>query len=77
MGDVASNRPVVGHDHITPRAPWAEGEMPDARLYTESECYVAGALSTMPPFDKYMPMEALPFARTALAALGNWEPSDA
>ena len=57
--------------------PWATGDTPDTRAYMESELFVAGALSTMPPFDKYHPAWALPFARQALDAIGRWEPSDA
>lgn len=49
---------------------------PDTKLYVESEMVVAGALSTMPPFNNHHPAYALPFARTALDALGQWEPSD-
>jgi hypothetical protein len=62
--------------HVTPDAPWRDGDLPDLRLATEAEAYVAGALSTMPPFDKYHPAEALPFAQMAIKALGNWEPTD-
>lgn len=50
--------------------------MPDPNLYVESELFVAGALSTMPPFDVHHPAWALPFARQALYALGEWEPND-
>lgn len=49
---------------------------PDSRLYVESELFVAGALSTMPPFHQHHPAYALPFARQALEALSQWEPSD-
>lgn len=55
--------------------PWADGQIPDPHLYVESEQFVAGALSTMPPFDRYHPAWCLPFARLALDALGQWEPS--
>lgn len=61
---------------MTPDPPWATGPVPDIHTYVESELYVAGALSTMPPFAAFHPAWALPFARTALNALGNWEPSD-
>lgn len=56
---------------------WADGPAPDPSLYMESEVFVAGALSTMPPFASLHPAWALPFARRALAALTEWEPSDA
>ena len=56
--------------------PWAEGEIPDTKLYVESEVFVAGAISTMPPFSKYHPQWALPIARQALYALGEWVPTD-
>jgi hypothetical protein len=49
---------------------------PDPKLYTESELFVAGALSTMPPFDTDHPAYCLPYARCALDALGRWEPTD-
>ena len=49
---------------------------PDPNKYVESELAVAGALSTMDPFAQHHPAYALPFARRALEALGQWEPSD-
>ena len=59
--------------------PWADliprPEL-DSRLYTESELFCAGAMSTMPPFDKMHPTVCLPYARKMLEALGEWEPSD-
>lgn len=65
-------------DHIGENGPpWADGDMPDTNLYVESELFVAGSLSTLPPFDKYHPAWALPHARQALYALGEWVPSDA
>lgn len=59
-----------------PVPPWADGEMPDPNLYVESELFVAGAISTFPPFNHFHPAWALPVARQALYALGEWEPSD-
>lgn len=56
--------------------PWAIGPVPDAHHYAESELFVAGALSTMPPFAAHHPAWALPFARAAIEALGKWEPAD-
>jgi len=41
-----------------------------------TECFVAGRLSTMPPFADQFSPRALPFARQMLEALGEWEPSD-
>ena len=55
--------------------PWAEGPAPDPNLYVESERFVAGALSTLPPFDHYHPAWALPHARQALDAITEWEPT--
>jgi hypothetical protein len=60
----------------TPRPPWASGPLPDPRSYIESELFVAGALSTMEPFRHYHPAECLPYARRALEALSEWEPTD-
>lgn len=59
--------------------PWwmPEGtEIPDAKKYVESERFVAGALSTLPPFDHYHPQWCLPLARQAIEALSEWEPID-
>jgi hypothetical protein len=55
---------------------WMEEPIPDTKLYVESEVFVAGALATMPPFSGFHPQYALPYARHALYALGEWEPSD-
>lgn len=63
--------------NLTPPPPWADGPMPEPAVYMESELFVAGALSTMEPFAKHHPAWALPFARRALDALTEWEPSDA
>ena len=48
----------------------------DPNRYTESELFCAGAMSTMPPFDKMHPTVCLPYARRMLEALGEWEPTD-
>lgn len=56
--------------------PWADYPMPDPLAFVESERFVAGAISTLPPFDQYHPSWALPHARQALDALSEWEPSD-
>ena len=69
--------PVSGHDAAPRVPPWATDELPDVGMYAESELFVAGALSTMPPFDVWHPAWALPFARRALWALAEWEPTDA
>lgn len=56
---------------------WAESdEIPDAKKYLPSECFVAGAISTMAPFREYHPAWCLPFARQAIKALGEWKPDD-
>lgn len=56
--------------------PWALGRpMPDARGYREVEQFVAGAISTVAPFDRFPPMWALPVARVALGALDDWHPA--
>ena len=52
------------------------GDQLDANLYTSAECFVAGRLSTMPPFDTMHPTLCLPYARAALEALSDWEPDD-
>lgn len=68
--------PIKGWDTPpAPPPPWADGSLPDMNLYTELELFVAGRLSTMAPFARYHPAWALPFARAALEACGDWEPS--
>ncbi len=52
------------------------GEPPDTSVYMESELFIAGALSTLPLFENHHPAYALPYARTAMEALSEWEPSD-
>lgn len=54
--------------------PWADCLTPETSKYVESELFVAGRLATMAPFAAYHPAWALPFARAALEALGDWEP---
>lgn len=61
-------------EQASPAPPWATGPIPDTDLYVESELFVAGAISTQPPFNTYHPAWALPIARQALDALGEWEP---
>lgn len=51
-------------------------EAPEIDGALESEAFVAGSLSTMPPFASHHPAYALPFAKRALEALGEWEPSE-
>lgn len=60
------------------RPPWASNSdpVPDPDLYVESEQFVAGALSTIPPFSSHHPAWCLPYARRALEALSEWEPSE-
>lgn len=48
----------------------------DASLYTSLECFVAGALSTMSPFDTQHPTVCLPYARQAVEAVSQWEPDE-
>lgn len=60
-----------------PTPPWTTGRIPTVDNYLESEVFVAGAISTLPPFDQYHPAWCLPVARQALDALSQWEPSDA
>ena len=57
-------------------ATWPDAGSIDPHDYTEVECFVAGRLSTMPPFADQFSPRALPFARQMLEALGEWEPSD-
>jgi hypothetical protein len=61
------------------RPPWvdADTEAPDTKNFSSAELFVAGALSTMPPFDVYHPGWALPFAAEALRALSLWMPDEA
>ena len=56
--------------HHTPDAPWRDGPLPEMRLAARAELHIAGALSTMPPFDKYH------LAVMALKALGNLDLED-
>jgi hypothetical protein len=63
-------------DRLRRRPPWADGEPPDINMYLASEAFVAGALSTLEPFREYHPAWCLPFARQALDALSEWEPSE-
>lgn len=69
--------PVHGSGRADEVPPWAVGPIPPLDRYQESEVFVAGALSTLPPFDRFHPQWALPFARQALDALSEWEPTDA
>jgi hypothetical protein len=56
--------------------PWSDSiSFPDPADYTEAERYVAGALSTLPPFSAYHPAWCLPYAQMAVEALGTWEPN--
>ena len=57
--------PKVG-DATAP--PWVEGEIPATDRYLPVEVYVAGALSTHPPFREFHPQWCLPLARVALDA---------
>lgn len=60
------------------RPPWVErlDDLPDTTTYLESERWVAGAISTMRPFNRYHPAWALPIARRALDALSEWQPTE-
>ena len=84
-GNLTNNRayydapPIKGHDDPPPGPPpWVDDDAvePDLKHYTEMELFVAGALSTMKPFSGYHPAWALPFARQAIDAIGDWEPSE-
>ena len=72
--------PVEHWDEEPPRnPPWvgdSTAPAPDLNAYMESELFVAGAISTLPPFSSYHPAWALPIAREALDALSEWEPSE-
>ena len=61
------------------RPPWvnAEVEPPDTRDFSSAEVFIAGALSTMPPFSQYHPGWALPFAAESIRALNEWMPDRA
>jgi hypothetical protein len=56
--------------------PWGI-EQPDVERYMPIERFVAGALSTLPPFDQHHPAWALPHARQAIDAFDQYEPDDA
>jgi hypothetical protein len=60
------------------RPPWAEpgAEIPSADRYLPVECFVAGAISTLPVFGEYHPAWCLPIAERALTALGEYVPPD-
>jgi hypothetical protein len=60
------------------RPPWVDPdvEAPDTANFSSVELFLAGALSTMPPFSSYHPGWALPFAAEALRALGEWMPDE-
>ena len=66
---------VAGWNAEADTPPWMT-EMPEPSFYAGAELAIAGALSTMPPFDRYHPAYALPYARRALEALDRWEPDD-
>ena len=70
--------PPLEHCEPMQSPPWVDGNtIPDMNAYMESELFVAGAISTLPPFSSYHPAWALPIARQALDALSEWEPTDA
>jgi hypothetical protein len=56
--------------------PWLDprAALPDPDEFLPSEQFMAGAISTMPPFNKFHPAWCLPIAKRALEALGEWEP---
>jgi len=56
--------------------PWAKGDIPKAEEYLSSECFVAGAISTLEPFRHFHPAWCLPVARQALDALSEWSPDE-
>lgn len=58
------------------RPPWAEGDQPRADSCTSLEAFVAGAISTVPPFNRYHPEWAIPIAKQALVAVSEWDPDD-
>ena len=61
---------------MTTIPPWSDTEsFPDPAHYTSMELFVAGALSTLPPFSAYHPAWALPHAQKAVEAVGDWEPT--
>lgn len=61
---------------LLPDTVWPGEDMPDVDAYTEAEQFVAGAISTLPPFSRRHPAWALPIAQRALMALAEWEPAD-
>ena len=73
-----TGRPELPEVERVERPPWVSDAdaSPESTNYMESERVVAGALSTMPPFNVWHPEWCLPFARVALDALSDWEPTD-
>lgn len=61
----------------TPPEPWPPADTPPTDRYLPLEAFVAGAISTLPPFDQHHPGYALPHARQAIEAMGEFDPDDA
>lgn len=61
------------------RPPWIDADAvpPDTKNFSSVELFIAGALSTMPPFSEYHPGWCLPYAAEALRALSEWMPDEA
>lgn len=58
------------------RAPRGVTPVDKEETGTEFECFVAGVLSTFPPFTGQHPSTLLPMARDVVAAMAGWHPAD-
>jgi len=56
---------------------WPPSDPPPTDRYLPLEQFVAGAISTLPPFDLHHPGYALPHARQAIEAIAEFDPPDA
>lgn len=63
--------PVLGGGLMVDREPTLRDE-----TGTELELFVAGVISTYPPFDQEHPSTVLPMAKNVLEAIADWMPSD-
>lgn len=77
----AISRCAAGDTHVVgrpgPDEAWPPSETPTTDRYLPMEHFVAGAISTVAPFDQHHPAYALPHARQAIEAIGEFDPDDA
>lgn len=72
-----SERPPTDTEADDETPPWVEGDIPPIDSYLPCEVFVAGALSTQPPFRTFHPQWCLPLAKVAIHAFCEYEPDDA